>query len=77
MAVKERTLTQGQRGHFARHTRSMFNKALHVLGRDAEDITRVDPIVNQSGEIHTSATFKLGEVVYTISVTGKREEASA
>lgn len=71
-----RSLTQAQRGTFARHCQRIYNKALHTLGRDAEDITRMNTVSTEDNGVMSSATFKLGEVVYTITITGKREEAT-
>lgn len=71
-----RTLTTAQRGRFSSLSKSILNKALHTLGRDAEEVF-TDKISNEEdGTVVARGVFKLGEVTYTITIEGRREEAS-
>lgn len=75
VSIGGRTLTKAQQGTFTRMTARIFAKVLQTLGKEAEQIVQQD---THGAEDHliTSARFKLGEVVYHVTITGTREEAS-
>jgi hypothetical protein len=76
ITIGGRALTQAQRGTFDRMTKRIFSKALSTLGREAEEIVQQE-MHGSEDHLITSATFKLNEVVYRITITGTREEATS
>jgi hypothetical protein len=73
-----REMTKSQRGKFANFSKRVFNKALHALGPEAEEMMRTESFASTfpDQEVQAQATMKLGEVVYTIIVCARREEES-
>lgn len=78
MPVTNREMTSAQRGRFNSLAQRIFNRALHTLGRDAEELSEGSLTTStfEDEEVMRTATFKLGEVVYTIQIHAHREEAT-